>query len=331
MRFHAAAAIVCQRLLLCVLFMVLPFAASAEFALNFNGIQNQSTIADHSGTNPFQHTQTPWLQEGGLQLPEIVTDPSNGKKYYHMIMGSMADGFLQEVYVQMDGVVDYAPGAYADGHTANRYTLANGCTTRCWNVDGTPSGGNGDVILAPGQQWDRRVVDAANGSRPLDADAGNASGDPSKMIMRQILSSGELYTEFLKDGYLTKPRITMAINAPDMTMQFDVDMRTVTYDDSGAVVQMHNKMWLNGAYLPPNLGNFDMATDTQQSSVTAGQYIYTPGAPTAGVGEGGGGTYTYENGSFDVGTTDWGVFLDSNWNADPAKNNPWSYPDGKPQ
>ncbi len=318
------------QLALFVVSILVSMPLHAEFSLNFNGIANQSTIATHSGENPFQHTQSPWLNTGPLDTPQIVTDPTNGKTYYHMILGSMSDGFLQEVYIQTDAGVDYSDGTYAGNHTGNRFNASNGCTTTCWDLVGSASAGNGDVVLA-GAQWDRRLTDAANASRPLDADAGNATGAPNKMIMRQILSSGELYTEFLKDKYLNKPRITMAINAPDMTLQFSVDMRTVSYDDSSAVVQVFNKMWLNGADLPPNLGQFDMSKDTQQSSVSAGQYTYAPGAPGPGVGEGSNGTYTYENGSYDVSTTNWKSYFDPNWSADAAWNNPWSYPAERPQ
>ena len=93
----------------------LPGQAMAEFALNFQPVNFGTTWRTSSGRTspvPYVLNQTPIALEKLYSIydyegPEIVTDSSNGKTYYHVLIGSMADGFIQETFIETDSTVRY--------------------------------------------------------------------------------------------------------------------------------------------------------------------------------------------------------------------------------
>jgi len=299
---------------------LVPSLGYAEFTLDFTP-KNGAIWRDYSGRYiaPYVYNQTPIAIEDQCCIhdyegPEMVVDPINGKTYYHVLMGSLADGFIQETFIETDSSVLYGSTGVSDGVNVWGY----GPTS--WSRPGSVSGGGIDDLSYP--CCGPTQVQGGNQLRIFGPDAGNGTGDPRKVIIRQVVSYGDITMEFLKDNYSTKPRISMTLDTVDVHMEFVADMRTVTYTDDQTSLSIVNRMYLKGADAPPDLAAFDITTDSQQSDITAGQFIYTPGnyLPTDGYGAGAGGTYTYSAGGFDHYAVDWASYID------PALYNPWSYP-----
>lgn len=268
-------------------FCIATQSARAEFSLNFQPVGPRAQMNTHSvhGADIIEG-QTPFLMEGPLQLPELVQDPDTGGIYYHMIVGDMADGFIQETFIQA-GFSNF-PGGSSSASPG----------------DGDGSGGNG--------------------RDPLDRDPGiytaNAKGNPKKVLIRQIITDGEITMEYLKDRYDRKALITQSISAPDLNANFALDMRNSTYDDMSTAGEIINTMEIPSLG-EDGLGSFDMATDTQKTFVTGGRYTYTDG-PEVGSS---GGTYDYFDGGYDHINQEWDLYFD------PNQDNPWSYLENRPQ
>jgi hypothetical protein len=303
--------------------MLAPVFARAEFVLNFSP-DNPYEIPGGNGTistiywnsdNYWGHVgvqtgsagtpaQTPYLYDGNsLERPQIVTDPITGKKYYHMIFGDMANGFIQESYIEM-GFGNY--GSQSLGEPLNSASASGGHSVH----DSTTVFGNGYDPLDMNVDYAAQAVTSGSGT-----------GNPTRVIVRQIMSDGEIMSEFYKDRYANKPRITQMIQAPDIAVMFDLDMRHIDYDTNSANAYMTNRMQLLQGNLPQSGSSFDMATDAADSNMNAGKYTYT-----AGSGFGGSeGTYTYSDGGFDQTAVPWGDYLD------PNTYNPWAFETGKGQ
>ena len=271
-----------QLLLLGLLSSSAPQHASAELLLNFQPattgqMRDWVTHGDSRITN-----QTPFLRKGGLELPEIVTDPETGLEYYHVIIGSQADGFIQETYIQR-GFAYY-------------------------------QGGSGSAVGGAGN------ASGGNGRDPLSRDPGistaNALANPRRVLVRQIVSDGEINMEYLKDRYDRKARISQALSSTDINSDFAIDMRNSRYDDASTIGAISNTLDLSGVAQ----GAFDMASDTQLSNVTGGRYTYSDGSDYGGSA----GSYDYIDGNYDHVDQNWGNYFDIN------QDNPWSYNINKP-
>ena len=232
-----------------------------------------------SGTHPVHGDQqvlgqTPFLYER-------VSD-SFGVEYYHMIIGSPGSGFGEELYIKLT--------APFTGYGSV-------------GLIGGPSD-SGGAFGAPG-----------NGANPLGTSSvttGNATGNPTNVLLDMVLNDGEFSMEFLKDKFDRKPAISQTINAPDITSTVVIDMRNSTYSDMNIPGVMTNTMSLQGPNLPADRAQFDMATDAQYTNVNAGRYTYS------------GGTYTYLDGGFNAANVKWDDFFD------PTQTNPWAYPTNHP-
>ena len=300
-------------------------SARAEFTLNFQPDSTgvMSTSATHNGLakdNGTQFGQTPYLTSGGLELPEVVQDPSNGNWYYHMIVGDLASGFIQESYIQMGF------GTY----TAN-------CCVPTTPVSAASASGGG-VTVNGAMTFDRTSAALGNGYDPLDMHknstsdsftSGNGTGNPTRMILRQIVSDGEVMMEVLKDQYAYKPRISMLLTAPDITAFFDFDMTNSTYDDALTPGLMTSTINLWGEGVPNESASFDHATEAQNPYVTGGMYTYTDGTDDTtddadGKDFGGSnGIYSYTDGGYDQTAVPWANYMD------PLEANPWSFESAK--
>ena len=307
--------------LLFVLLLLAVGGARAEFTLNFLPKGSGSFITTHdnsdNGSDP-DTGQTSYLDGASWQRPEIVTDPDNGNTYYHMIIGDIADGFIQETFIQMgyggsapyDVVADGGPFEIADSASA--------------------SGG-----LSPYNSIDT----FGNGYDPMDMNkdaaaqavtSGNGSANPTRVIMRQVQSDGEVMMEFLKDKYDYKARISMTLIAPDITAFFDFDMRNSTFDDAltpGVMVNTYN-LWGEG--VPNESASFDHATQSQNPYVTGGMYTYTEGTDITNLDAdgkdygGSNGSYSYTDGAdYDQEAIPWADYMD------PMEANPWSFESSK--
>ena len=266
---------------LCSLLFGITQQVEAEFALNFTQVKPDSILSTNSVIGGSSvGGQTSFLMAkpagNGFQTLETVSDPSTGKSYYHMIVGSVADGFMQESFVQTGAIA--APMFVGCG--------GNTCSTNLNNRD--PLGSTGLYTT------------------------GNAESNPTGSIIREIMSDGEIMTEFLKDQYDRKPLITQMISAPDSTALFQADMRNSTYNDMNIPATMINTFSLPGS----SFGDFDMSRDAQITNITAGRYTYTNGTGPGGSK----GTYNYFEGgaTFDP---DWSIYMDE---LDPK--NVWTFP-----
>lgn len=221
--------------------------------------------------------KTPFLQE-------VVSDGLNG--YYHVIVGDPTKGFAQETYIRLGGA------RWPNGQPSSVSS-------------GSAGQSNGGGFGA-----------ATTGGNPLASSAvsGSGGGNPERVQIRQVLDSPEMSQEFLKSTFLNKPKITQTITTSDMVSSFEVDMSAIRYRGAGATTTdaiITNKVTMIDSAAS---GNFDMAANKQNSTVTAGKFTWTPGT-----GDGlSNGTYSYTNGAFNVNAIDWKVY----YNAD---NTCWSY------
>ena len=218
---------------------------------------------------------------------ERVLDAATGQRYYHIIIGTPNSSFAQEVYILQGG--------------AQFFDLSAG------RVGSTSMGSNFEGVgLTP-----------FINQKPLDNDetiSGNATGNPTRVIMRQINSDDQMTLEFLKENFNNKPKITQTITAPDISSVFSVDMSNLNYSDKNtAATGLINQLQILSAGIPIGAGSFDIATGAQLSTITAGQYDWTPGV---GPGQSGG-TYNYLTGAFDVFAEDWLPYRH------PAENPPY--------
>lgn len=270
--------------------------ASAEFALNFEPVKETSSIVTHSthGGGTQQITdQTPFLIEAIGFYPELVRDPETDIQYYHMIIGDEASGFIQESFIQTRGPVNGQAGP------------------------GSAVGGDNGVVIDPYDTNGGNGRDPLNGDPGIDSAVGEAN--PRRVLIRQLVSDGEITMEYLKDQYDKKALITQRLDTDTISAEFSLDMRAIGYDDDTVAGTMVNTM----AFIGPDsaLGSFDMATDVQHSNVTGGRYTYTDGNGVAGSA----GSYNYVDGGFDPMNRNWEAYFDT------GADNPWSYPENRPQ
>jgi len=253
-------------------------AVHAEFVLDFMPDDGGSLGTSFIRGNSSIAGTTPFLMRGGLQLPEIVTDPDTGLSYYHIIMGSPSEGFMQDVYIQK-------------GY-------------------GSFQGGSGSAVGGGGF--------GNNNVNPLGPNAANGKANPRKVLVRQIVSDGEIYMDFIKDKFDRKPKVTQMLTLPDMTSIFQLDMSNSSYGDDLTPGILSYTMSLADDY--QDEADFNFATDIQNSTVTGGRYTYTNGSGPGGSA----GTYAYDQGGFDVDDITWEAYFDH------SITNQWGYTTNRP-
>ena len=264
-------------------------SVNAQFDLNFVptiGTVSTSMFQGGEEDGSTLDGQTPFLFHG--ESLEIVTDPETGERYYHMIVGSAAEGFLQESYIEVNSV----PGSMQLNDAG------------ILSSSGTNVGDNGHDPLGI-------VIGNIN--------AGIGQANPRKVIMRQIVSDGEIMMEFRKDEFLKKPLINQVQVNSDIAAIFQLDMRNSSYDDDTTAATIVNIQRLSDEKLD-GLADFNMATDIQNSDVNAGRYTYLNGTGNNGAE----GTYEYIDGDFKINDVKWENFFDH------SADNPWGYTDLRP-
>ncbi len=273
--------------------------------------------------------QTPWLMQDawilgdqGWQLPEVVSIA--GKDYYHMIIGSEADGFIQESYIEIGYTMDFSQAAGQPVNSPITWKWAENNYILCGNRTScskwlSASGGDSTVVN------NGVASDVGNGMYPLQApagkDDGNGSGNPNKVLIRQKLVTNEMTQEYLKDFFSKKPIITQDIIAPDLISKLTIDMSNSDYSSSTAGSFSNTLELVGVSQFVKDAADFDHLADKQNSFVNAGRYIYTLGPAAIG---GANGSYTYADGGFDIEAVDWSDYFD------PSESNPWSYDIYKP-
>ncbi len=264
-------------------------ACRADVVLNWSQVNALPTF---SGTTIVHGTtsipgQTPFIYERVLD--------SDGAQYYHLVVGDPNAGFAQEVYIQVVTGTNVGNSFSAIGPQLSA------------SLGSTGGGAN---------------PPASNAADPLSVSSsvsGNVSANPERVQMRQIVNDSELSLEFLKEGFLGKPRISTIIESDRHTAAFIMDGSDISFDDLDTVAPVINTLHIHDADMPAESAGFDMNTDSQFSSVTAGRYSYVPGAARGASG----GTYDYFDGGANP-NPDWSSFFDD------REANPWSYPDNRP-
>jgi len=163
----------------------------------------------------------------------------------------------------------------------------------------------------------------------LSSDTGTASGNPTRVIMRQKLTDNTQSTmEFLKDQFANKPLITQTIGDGSFISYTELDMRNKSYLDNTPIdpaTDMTNTLTLIGADVPMDQGNYDSTTDDGDTYVSAGAYTYTDGTNYGGSL----GTYSYADSGlgdeFQPTNFDYSLYCDdqqnSNWSGSGACTN----------
>lgn len=282
--FHARTLLSGSLLLYCAV-------SPAEFVLNWSQDTQFPTFSGafvtHGSTNI--PNQTPFVYE------RVLSD--EGTPFYHMIIGDPATGFAQETYIQT-----------APSNISNAFGLIGPALSS--SGGGTGGGSNN--------------LESSNAADPISASAaigGNATGNPERVLMRQIVTDSELSQEFLKQGLAGKPLINNTIETDRHSAVFIMDGSDLSYSDMETAATVTNTLQILDPDIPESSASFDMSQDSQSSMVTAGRYIYTPGSSAGG---GSGGTYEYADGGGANQNPDWSSFFDS------REPNPWAYPENRP-
>ncbi len=274
-------------LLFGITFFLVPYSSLyAEFVLDWNADTASPTF---SGTSIVQGGttitgQTPFVYER-------VPDPVSGALFYHLIVGDPAQQFAQEVYIQTGGGLSF------EG-------FGNIGTSSASGGSGLPTGNASDPL---------GVVNDTSFT-------GNGTAHPRRVQMREILNDADFSMDFTKNVYIEKPTISLNINGTDFQNIFVIDASGIGYDDDTTASVITNTMQIDDPNIPEGSGTFDMATDSQDSIITAGKYTYTSGTGNLGAN----GTYTYAEDSFNVDNIEWENYFD------PSQTNPWGYTDNRP-
>ena len=217
---------------------------NAQFSLNFvplEGTVDRFVVQGANGdTDAITPGQTPFLWNGTTF--ERVTDPTTGKEYYHMIVGSLADGFIQESYIEMNSI----PGLMS--------------------FSGPTDGDNSRDPL---------------GTYFSNETTGNGHANPREVILRQVVNDGQIMMEFKKDKLLYKPIITQTLRSPDIVAVVQIDMRNSTYDDTTTPGTIINIQRFADEFLD-DVASFDLSKDGHEVDVSAGRYKFIDGLGSGG-------------------------------------------------
>lgn len=264
--------------------------------------------------------QTPMVinhWSGGFQTPELVVDPSNGKQYWNVLISDPFNDFKQQVFIEAIAGIKYGD---INGNTAGRginqsHEIVEPDWVTYYNMPGSASGGGiNDYELVGLSQYA-----GGNQSRIFSPDAGNGTGDPRRVIIRQWINDGQIEMEYLKDQYKKKPKITQTLRNADIDMYFELDMRHQGYDAMPTTpATMINQISLVGEDSPGDIASFDStkARALHKSRVSAGMFVYNEPdplnapSPEDGHAPTSSGTYTYEDGSYDHYSIQWAYYLD---------------------
>lgn len=188
-----------------------------------------------------------------------------GQLYFHVIVGDHTrDSMAQEVFIKVTG-------------------------------SNPTFGGFGGVRVSDSVA--NSADDDFNTTGPYSNDSsknGNGSANPNSVIMRQIVNSGEISMEFLKDSFTQKPRITQTISNAQMISTTTLDMRGKNYSDITPIntaTSVVNTLVLLESSRQGTEGDYDIQADASTSYLSAGGFTYTAGSGYGGSG----GVYTWSD------------------------------------
>ena len=279
---------------------------AAGFSTNFQPSQSDWQPSESHGYCVFASTNCSLTQLGnGDPTPfEYNVVNVDGQWYFHTIVGDPATGFAIEAYTPWGAGPAGNPGNINGGD----YSPAGGGNET--SVIGMGGLTNGDYIQGH--------TNAGNAFSNVHA-SGSGSQDPSKAVIRMILTSadGTMSMEYFKSFLDRKPLISQTIEDGGMSGAFSVDMRAIGYQDMNTPLDITNNLSVVDPNIPDGSGNFEMAL-AQAPDITAGRYTFAAGSgwnnPDGWHVTGssfGLGTYTYLDGAgFDPYTFDWGSVFD---------------------
>lgn len=223
-------------------------------------------------------------------LQEIISD--NGTQYYHVILGNAAqDNFALEYYMRTAGCCWWTGGGMMGG---------------MGGMGGGMMGGDGDAPYSSSYGDVNDLLFSALQPLSNNTAAGNASGNPSRVYMRQINNDAIMTQEFIKSKELNKPHITQTVkNGTAMTATFDLDMSNGNYNSYGNPVKFTNITTVTG------VGSYDAAS-SRQAKTSAGHFTYSPGNSFNGSL----GSYRYETDSVNTYGINWLSYCQSSQNPD---------------
>ena len=281
-----------------------------EINHNCSGTNPSAEVIENAEQGIMGPYQTQWLWGGNMAddfesrfLQEIVT--IDGVDYYHLTIGDPASGFSQEVYIGRSPLINTRV------QSGNIFSDSGGVF--CY-----PAGINIPFELLEG-------CDTSNASyAPLRHDSdftGNGTGNPSKMVMRQVIDSPSdgFSQEFLKNILANKPIITQTSSDATIDALFVMDMSNSDYLTDDTPGTMINTFNITAPTLMGNMGDF-VFTPTEGTNITGGRYTFQRTSKTVTYDNGWTRTvpsseYTYYDGSIDpVLDVDWAAFRDPNLN-----------------
>lgn len=136
---------------------------------------------------------------------------------------------------------------------------------------------------------------------PKSSSGTNGTGNPTRIVMRNMVKDTEMTQWFIKDTLQLKPLITQNVQNAEVSMNFSIDMTGIDFGTIDTAGLLSNRLELLDGYR--DTGDYDNAVipaffsdkSNVRQIVNAGRYTYTPGA-----GEGGSeGEYTYWDGGYD--------------------------------
>lgn len=286
----------------------LPTRALTQFSFNFGSAGSvQSSIANQTCGGGSTGGMMGGGTCDGTNFTQEVT-AIGGTNYYHVIIGSKSADFGIEYYI--------------------RTVTGSVCWYGCSGArGGAGMGGMGGGGIAPLSASAGSGGLSGNNTDPL-ASSNNGVGRPDQTAIYQFNKTSQMTQEFLKATESKKPKITQAVNLPDTTINFSVDMSAIAYTTSATAGKVSLVQSVNGGSsmpapqtspgggLLPSSSNFDISNvaATAQPVITGGRYTYS-----AGSGDGGSmGSYSYFADSFNPYNVNWQSFCDPAQN--PASN-----------
>jgi len=316
--------------------------AASGFTLNFNPQVNPPTIRTGCAVNVQDCTViggdvinggTVAGNDGSRFLQErLVID---GVAYFHVIVGDPASGFASESYVTATtyGAINQAVAttrsSSPDSGGMERSVIGDRTTL---SLD-HQLGGGGDPpnnLFGSGKDPLGALQYTDTNGNPAAAYrvTGTGTMDPTRVVLRMVLSDAEMSLEVAKPVLSNKPLISQTTSDSTMAAKYVADMRGLSYDDMGVAAPVVNQLVIDDPNLPTKgVGNFDLSM-TQRSNITAGKFTFTPGQGWFDITTGakldgwdfnnstfGVGTYAYAEGGFDVLNVNWSKFFDYSQNA----------------
>lgn len=293
-------------------------------------------ICAQNGAGVRNTDESPWLNEYVIDV--------NGDRYFHMVIGNPADAFKQETYVRT-GTLRYSAWIAANVFNIRAPSDSGGDPGFASGPDGLGNGGLRDPVCGNNRG---NSCDPLAKTHTLDF-AGNGSGNPTHVLMRQVLvvdmvdadpvtgyeitnlCAGEFCQEFRKTSYTRtdtnainadKPLITQRVNDSaiegDISLAFQADMRALAYSDMDHPLAVSGSMGTSGTFVNTLLmtntpGLADHAADFDMSQDTQTQ------ASTVTAGR-----YTFTPGT-GVGETGWNSSIDPISGQNQASYDPGSY------